>query len=200
MARIVAKKIREGNEIGIHTADHCDLVMLQKDPNSATISGEPPVGACASPLSSATTALQEIQLSKNALTSNGFSPADTMAYPYGSYNSDTQQLLKQNSIIGARSVLAGFNTKSTNVYGLYTQIVNLNVTNAGIAQVKQWIDTAVANKQWLILAFHNIESLSALKANGDVDGTTPEFLQSIADYLKSKNVKVLTVHQGLNFE
>ena len=100
-------------------------------------------------------------------------------------------------MIAGRTVLAGYNTKNTDPYAMFNQIVDQNVTSNGIQAVKNWIDTAMANKQWLILTFHNIESASILTANGDIDGTTPAFLQKNVDYLKTKNVPVVTVRQAM---
>lgn len=188
-----------GQEIGFHTADHCDLVMLEKNPNSAMLAGGPPSGACASPLSSPSTPTQQIQSAMQIFSSNGIS-ANTMSYPYGSYDPNIKSLLKSNGIIASRSVLPGYNTKNTDPYALYNQIINQSVTNNGFTTVKNWIDTAIANKQWLVLTFHNVEPANLLTSNGDTDGTTPEFLQTIVNYLKSKNTPVVTVQQGMGLK
>jgi len=45
--------------------------------------------------------------------------------------------------------------------------------------------------------FHNVEPMTSIVANGDSDGTTPQFLQSILSYLKANNVCVVTMHDGL---
>ena len=120
-----------------------------------------------------------------------------MAYPYGSYDANIETLVKSNGLSAARSVLAGYNTKNTDPYALYNQIVDQSVTKGGIATVKNWINTAIANKQWLILTFHNVEPSNVLTANGDTDGTTPAFLQNIISYLQSKSVPVVTVNQAI---
>ncbi|OGZ84725.1 MAG: hypothetical protein A2599_03740 [Candidatus Staskawiczbacteria bacterium RIFOXYD1_FULL_39_28] len=186
-----------GHEIGLHTANHCDMVMLEQNPDLATEAGGPPFGACASALSAPTTPEQEIQEAMQDFLENGIFSVNTMAYPYGSFNANIESLVENNNMIAGRTVLAGYNTKNTDPYALFNQIVDQNVTSNGIQAVKNWIDTAMANKQWLILTFHNIESASILTANGDIDGTTPAFLQKIVDYLKTKNVPVVTVRQAM---
>jgi peptidoglycan/xylan/chitin deacetylase (PgdA/CDA1 family) len=190
-----------GEEIGAHTLDHCDLVMLQNNSSSAATGGAsgPPAGACASQLAGPTTAAQEIDGSRAALLANGISPADTFAYPYGDYNAAVEGLVKNDGFIGARTVAAGYNTRTTDPYALQTQIIDESTTFApnALARVEGWINTAVATKSWLVLLFHNVEPADILTQNRDVDGTTPDFLQSIVDYLKSQHVCVVTMHRGL---
>ncbi len=193
-----------GEEIGAHTKDHCSLVALLADPNSAT------TGACASILSAATTAREQVFGSRDEINSVISSPVDTFVYPYGDYNSGVKALLEEAGFIGARSVLTGTNTKNTDRFALQTRIVNKALTDqgqVGIDLVKSWIDEAVANKTWLILTFHGVfsqaqmDNLSVTTPGATTDATTISFFQSIVNYLKSgksEEVCVETMRNGLN--
>jgi peptidoglycan/xylan/chitin deacetylase (PgdA/CDA1 family) len=191
-----------GNEIGAHTMDHCDLVMLNNDPNTATQGGGngPPAGACAFPTTTPTTSLAEITGSHSALLAlSPTTTVNTFAYPYGSYNPAVENQLSSNGFIGARSVDVGYNGLTDNPLTLKNQIVDQALTQSptGLAQVKLWIDYAMANHIWLILTIHQVEPLANIIANKDIDATTPEFLQSIVDYIKTVNAPILTVSQGV---
>ena len=79
-----------GNEIASHTADHCDLVALEANPNSATVTGvqgAPGVGCPDHALVAATTSQAEILNSKIEMQTMGISPDNNMAYPFGSFDS-----------------------------------------------------------------------------------------------------------------
>ena len=154
-----------GHEIGSHTQTHPDLTTI--------------------PISQAQA---EIMGAKNDLLSMGISPVNTFAYPYGEYNADVQQLVSEAGHTGARGVENGYNLKNTDKYALKIQEMNVN-TN--MVQVRNWINTALADKTWLILMFHKIDQ------SGYEYGTTPEMFQEIVDYIVAANSSVITVEQGL---
>jgi hypothetical protein len=58
--------------------------------------------------------------------------------------------------------------------------------------MESWVDTAVQNKTWLILVFHQID------LSNDQYGTTPAIFGGLVDYIKSHAVSTVTVQQGLN--
>ena len=130
----------------------------------------------------------EIQGSRTDLLTNGFTPVDTFVYPYGDYNSSVIQLVRNAGYTGARSVEDGYNLRTTNKYALQVQNI-LGTTTA--QQMQQWIDTAVQNRTWLIIVCHQVDS------SNDAYGTTPAKLQTVVNYLKQKNVPVITMRQGL---
>ena len=110
-----------------------------------------------------------------------------------------KQIIKNSGYWGARTVDAGFNDKSANPYTLKVQVVEKGGTCDGVVvppttldQVKEWIDTAKASNTWLILVFHQTDN-----DNANCYGDTPAMLQNIVDYLKTSNVNVVTVSQGL---
>jgi hypothetical protein len=53
------------------------------------------------------------------------------------------------------------------------------------------VDTAILNKSWVILVFHEVNT------SGDQYSVTPAMLQSMVDYLKQTGVSVVTEQQGL---
>ena len=156
----------DGQEIGGHTQTHADLATLS-DANQTT----------------------QIAGGRQDLLSYGVTPATTFVYPYGSYNTASQQIAKQAGYIATRTVFPGFNGRNSDRYALLTQSVNTNTT---LTQVESWIDQAKANKQWLILIFHPIKA----DLTGEAYGATPQTLQGITNYLATSNVPVLTMAQG----
>ena len=115
--------------------------------------------------------------------------ARTFAYPYDAYNDTITTAVKNAGYAGARDSDAGFNTKTTNPYRLVTQSVESTVT---FDQVKAWIDSARANKTWLILLFHQVDN------SGNQYSTTPAMINQIADYLKASHLPVVTNVEGIS--
>jgi len=171
----VTAMYNQGQDIAAHTRTHPDLTTL-----------------------SAANLQSEVQGSRTDLLNMSFTPVNSLAYPYGTYNSTVEQAVKNAGFTGARTVDSGFNDKSTNIYELKGTAVERGgscdggVTPTTLADVKGWVDSAALNKNWLILVFHQIDNVSA-----NCYGTTPTMLQSIVDYLKTSNVNVDTVSQGL---
>ena len=89
----------------------------------------------------------------------------------------------------------GYNTKKSDKYALKVKIVDVPVT---FEQVKAWIDTAAAQKYWLILVFHQVNDPITLVTHGEEGGTTPEVFTQIANYLATKSdISVKTVRDTL---
>jgi len=184
------------NDIASHASDHCDLVALYKNPNSATMAGTagaPGVGCPDHALSEATTAQTQIANSKAQLQNMGSAPVNNFAYPFGSYNSAVKQLTKNAGFLAARTIDQGYNTKASDPYGLAVQ--NLD-DRTRLSTVQSWIDTAVKNKVWLILVFHQIEADRS--KDNDSYAETPALLRGIVNYLVAKRACVLTVGEVVN--
>jgi hypothetical protein len=98
-------------------------------------------------------------------------------------------MAKNAGFLAARSVDRGFNLKNTDKYALKIQQMDRTTT---MTDVQSWVSQAAADKTWLILMFHQ-EDNNPLH---DL-GVTPEFLQQIVDYIKTANVDVVTVDQGV---
>lgn len=155
----------KGHVIGAHTKTHPDLTML-----------------------STAAATEEVGGSRQYLTSNGLSPVSSFAYPLGAYNASVQQIVKDAGFLAGRSSDGGYNDKTTDRYALRRQPM---VAATTIAEAKAYIDTAIANKTWVILLFHEVNT------SGNQYAVTPAFLQQVVDYLKSKQMTPITVGQGV---
>ena len=153
----------EGNEIGDHTADHCNLQALDQNPNLATTI----TGQCVPALASSTTALQEITTAKDYLQSIGITNDQTFAYPYGDYDSNVETELATNSFQAARSVDIGYNTKQSDLFALKSESLD---TTKLLSDVYSWIDYAKTNKVWLILVIHQVDSPATITSNGEDGG------------------------------
>ncbi|MDP2091058.1 MAG: polysaccharide deacetylase family protein [Candidatus Gracilibacteria bacterium] len=154
-----------GHEIASHSVTHSDL-------NQITLSG----------------ARDEIINSKADLAAYGID-AKTFVYPYGEYNDTTIDILQEAGYIGARSVTRGYNTPSSDRFQLKDQEITTDTT---FEMVKGYIDTALAEKKWLILELHDQGDNLGFYSN------TPALLQQIVDYVKLKNMKTVTLGEGIS--
>jgi peptidoglycan/xylan/chitin deacetylase (PgdA/CDA1 family) len=155
-----------GNEIGDHTRTHPDLTLL-----------------------TTTQAQDEILGAKTDLLAVGIANVTTFAYPYGNYNDAIINLVKSDGFTGARTAYPdGENYKDTDPYQLLSVDVEVTTT---VAEVESWVDQAIADRSWVILAFHQIDN------SGDQYSVTPANLQQIVDYVKSKGIMTVTNTQGV---
>lgn len=149
-----------GEEVGAHTRTHPDLTTLPPDKLKDEVKG-----------------------SRSDILAAGIGQVTTFAYPYGTYNGEVESATSSAGFAAARSVDIGYNTKLSNPWALRTESVNIET---GFDTVKSWIDVAAANKLWLVLTFHQIEPQDTLDKDGATDGTTPEVLSQIVEYLTSQ--------------
>lgn len=156
-----------GMEIASHTRTHTSLT---------------------DPITSTSTRYSEINNSRTDLLGIGVTSVSTMIYPYGDYNDTVVQALKDAGYSQARAVDRGFNDTDSNKFELAIQQVDITTTPA---QIEAWIDAAVENKIWLILMYHQVDNL------GKEFSTTPENLQAVVDYLKLKNIDVVSLVEGV---
>ncbi len=154
-----------GNEIGAHTQTHPDLPTL-------------------TPAQQQT----EIQGSRQDLLAMNVGPITTFAYPYGDYDATSLQLVKDAGFSAARSTNDGYAVGTSDKFQLPRLPVDVTTT---VAQVKQEIDAALANKQWLILVIHEVNT------SGNQYSVTPAHFNQIVDYLVSKQAPVVTIAQGI---
>jgi peptidoglycan/xylan/chitin deacetylase (PgdA/CDA1 family) len=160
----------KGNEIGAHTKTHPELPLLTPAQIQDEVAG-----------------------SRLDLINLGATPVNTFSYPYGEYNDAVIAAVKAAGYQSARTALVqdgGFNDKSTNLDLLKTQSVESTTT---IADIENWINTAVQTKTWLILVMHQVDN------SGDQYSITPANLQTIVNYLKANNVKVVTNSEGVSY-
>lgn len=157
---------KKDHEIGAHTRTHPHLTTLTPDELKSEIDG-----------------------SRKDLKKKDMSPT-TFAYPYGEYNDAVVARVDQAGFRGARTTNGGFNYKTTNPFLLHSYSIR---STTSVDQMKAWIDTAVANRSWLIITFHEITNTPR-----DIYGTSPAVLQQVVDYLKAKKIKVVTNEKGLS--
>jgi peptidoglycan/xylan/chitin deacetylase (PgdA/CDA1 family) len=130
----------------------------------------------------------ELSQSKLVLANHGFA-AKSFAFPYGDYNYNVLDRVTRH-YESSRMAWGNIN----NFPDRYLIKVREITKNTSVATVQTWINSAVTNKQWLVLMFHDI-----------VSGTPSDYqykasnLALIAKYLRSKNIPTPTITEGLNF-
>ncbi|MDB5163486.1 MAG: hypothetical protein JWS12_103 [Candidatus Saccharibacteria bacterium] len=160
----------DGNEIGSHTITHPDLTTMTQ----AQITNE-------------------MSQSQTTLQSTVGVPVTDFAYPFGAYNAATLATGKQY-YHSQRSVNAGYNTKDNwDITQLKIHEVDSNISQA---EVKGWIDGAIAQKSWLILVYHEIATTPTDPTDA-LYTTQPADLDAEMAYLKNSGVPVVTVAQAL---
>lgn len=159
----------KGQEIGGHTITHTDLTTLIN-----------------------TEIDKEIIDSKTYLQNLTGKTVNTLAYPYGSFNTTVKNRTTKAGYTNARSagttIEYGFNTATQNKF----EIKSFSPTTAvSLSSIKTAIDQAKTNKQWFVFSFHQIEN-----------GTTGEYTTSvddfkaIVDYVKNSGIKTVTMQEG----
>jgi len=163
----------DGYEIGNHTETHPDLTTL----TAAQVQTE---------MAGAEAALQ----SAIGVTATDF------AYPYGAYNASTVAIGQQVGFVSQRSVNSGFNTKdSIDFTQLKIEEVDANISPA---QVQAWVNQAVAQHTWLILVYHEIDTVAPAGSGDTAYMTSPTNLYNELAYIHSTGVAVETTAQAIN--
>ncbi|MBP9710702.1 MAG: PQQ-dependent sugar dehydrogenase [Candidatus Pacebacteria bacterium] len=156
-----------GHEIGGHTKTHAHLPLLTQEEK-----------------------IDEIVNSRTDILAMGVDSVTTIAYPYGEYDQDVQNVTRNGGYIAARGVERGYNTKTTDKYALKIQQINTTTT---LEDVQGWVEQAMADKTWLILMFHQIDT----DLSTDPLTATPAFLQTTVNYIKTVPINVITVQEGV---
>jgi peptidoglycan/xylan/chitin deacetylase (PgdA/CDA1 family) len=160
-----------GHEIGSHSVTHPDLTTV-----------------------SATQLQNEMANSQATLQNVVGVPVTDFAYPYGAYNSNTIAA-GSGYYQSQRTVNSGFNTKDNfNITQLKIYEVDSNITQA---QVKGWVDAAIAQKSWLILVYHETATQPA-DPTDSLYTTQPADLNAELAYIKNSGVSAVTVKQAIN--
>lgn len=154
-----------GHKIGAHTRTHPDLTKLSHQEAETEIVG-----------------------SRDDLLAIGVSEVKTFAYPFGAYDNSIKGIVKNAGFIAARSSDGGHNKKNQDIYALKRKPMANTTT---LDEVKDYIDTAINDKTWLILLFHEIDY------NGNTYAVTPEFLQEVVNYIQQKNITPITIEEGV---
>jgi len=129
----------------------------------------------------------EVAGSKNDLAGLGIS-ATSFVYPYGEYDQTVVEAVRAAGYVAARSVDEGYNDADADPYLIRDRHITSDVT---FDTVKGWIDTASESGQWLVLEMH------AQTADPSVYyGNDPDLLRRIVEYVRSRNVKTVTLGEG----
>ena len=78
-----------------------------------------------------------------------------MSLRTGAYFGSTLQAVKNAGFTNAAATIDGFVLPTSDPYQLERRPLDADVT---VAEVKAWIDDAAANKKWLILNSHRIDT------------------------------------------
>ncbi len=156
---------QRGHEIGAHTRTHRDLTTLSEAELTAEVSG-----------------------SRQDLLDLGIAPVATFAYPFGAYNASTTPIIQQAGFVGARTSDGGFNARTGNVWLLKRKSVDASTS---LAQIEAWIEQARAQKLWLILVFHRVDTSGASTA------ITPQLFQEIVTEIQEGGLPVRTMAEGI---
>jgi peptidoglycan/xylan/chitin deacetylase (PgdA/CDA1 family) len=130
----------------------------------------------------------EILGSKEDLLAMGIKDVSTFAYPEGSFSPLAEEVVKESGFTGARITRPLLNNKTVDPYLLKYQRVQYDTTWADIQSA---IDQAIAKKEWVILVFHRLDE------TGNEQSAPSALLQQTVDYIKQKNVPVVTNEDGL---
>jgi peptidoglycan/xylan/chitin deacetylase (PgdA/CDA1 family) len=159
-----------GNEIGSHSVSHVDFTSL-----------------------SDSQIVYECSQSKATLQAYGLT-VNNFAYPYGSYNAQTDSLVSQYYQTARNVYCSGY------VLPLpYTQFdLDANQGDAGdpgvLTTLEAIVDKVYSTNEWAVIFFHQV--LPNVPNTADVINT--QTFTSFLDYINSKGVPTLTVNQVLN--
>ncbi|NTV30717.1 polysaccharide deacetylase family protein [candidate division WWE3 bacterium] len=135
---------------------------------------------------------QESNLSstKQYLQSHGYRGAEIFAYPNGGVNPSIMTLTQKYYSLARTIVNTNQPISYMNPMTIHSRIVH---DYDSTATVQGWIDSAIANKEWLILTFHRItptapsSSIEYLQSN----------FQTIVNYASSSGIEVLPMSQAM---
>lgn len=163
----IQSMFQAGHQIGAHTRTHPDLTRL-----------------------TAAQQQQEIDGSRQDLLAMNVGPMSSFAYPYGAYDSTTLQIVKDAGFTSARTTINGYATATSDHYQLPRKGV-INTTT--LSQIEDWINYAAANRVWLIIAIHGVDT------SGTTYSMTPTLFNQMVDLIARKGIPVITIDQGMQY-
>jgi peptidoglycan/xylan/chitin deacetylase (PgdA/CDA1 family) len=168
-------------EIGSHTVDHKCLAS----------NGSIDPGDCQAGTLTPAQVDTELSQSRSVLASHGII-ATSFAPPYGDYNN---AVLAQ--VAKYYATMRGFQDVSDNVWPYNEYLLNdvpVRETVDTVASIEAKVDRAIANKQWLVLTFHDIVANPSQRPDDYQYGTAE--LDQVAAYVAAKQAAGLlqTVH------
>lgn len=152
-----------GHEIGCHTHSH-DRQMSQWP--SADLEAD-------------------IQQSLSCFAQQGID-VSTFCYPFGKYNPQYVDIVHRLGFKGARSIDQGFNGLADNRYLLKSlSVQHYHSADDLIALTRE----ACLQRQWLILCFHHIDTLTGIS-------TSPRIFEDFIRRVQPMNIEVLRLRDG----
>jgi peptidoglycan/xylan/chitin deacetylase (PgdA/CDA1 family) len=129
--------------------------------------------------------------SLNDLFNHSIFAVESFATPYGAYDPTTLAAIARSydSHRGFHEV--GYNAWPYNKYYLHVKQITNQTT---LAEVETWVDEALQNDYWLIIAFHEV--LPTVESDDAYSWTVADF-QSLIDYLDTRGVQTKTTEQVL---
>lgn len=177
--QIAQLKNTYGWEIGSHTVDHYCLASTGDGTDCQTNQLTP------------AQVTYELTQSKADLAAHGYNATD-FATPYGDYNNSVLAQIAKLYASQRGFADIGYNSWPNSDYYIKEQQVQ---GGASVNTVEGYINSAIQNNQWLVLVLHNVLPKASNKADDYEFSTTN--LDKIAAYIKSKNVPVVNVVNGL---
>jgi peptidoglycan/xylan/chitin deacetylase (PgdA/CDA1 family) len=160
--------VERGDEIGSHTVSHPHLTKITAAERNTELQGS------------------QTELRRMF----GPSAAINFASPFGEYDHFTIETA-QRYYRSARSTDSGFNTKSGfHRYGLVGQNV---LAHTPREMVQDWIDSAKANRSWLVLVYHEVGE----NRSGGVFHVGTDTFQAEMRAVANSGLETVTVIQGL---
>ncbi len=166
-----------GWEIGSHTMSHPLLSSTEAGYQEKKLSIEE--------------VRKELDGSKAFLSSLHFK-VESLATPYGDYDWNVMA-----EIAKLYSTHQGFWDIGPNKWPFNGLLVRNHQVQGGVSveTVKKYIDEAIANKEWITLTFHEVKTGASQIGNAYEYETSD--LEKILSYVKSKNILVVTMTEGL---
>lgn len=155
---------QKGNEIGSHSLNHCEQTKLSDDDLA-----------------------KDFKSSQEIFKSNNIKPSGGFAYPFGIYNTKTQDF-KKKEFKYIRTSDEGFNDFYYDIGNLHVKSVTNKTTTKDI---ETWVKYAKENNLWLILLYHQIGEA------GEYNTSINEF-ENHLKVIKNSKVKTTTIEQALD--
>ena len=179
-----------GHEIASHTIDHCSMTG---NPITNGAGSTCPMPMTAASLKTA------METSKSTLETITGVPGSVknFAYPYGDYNDASIAAGQAAGYTSQRTVEQGFNTKDgLDLTKLKGYEVNATTTNA---DVEGWVQTAIAQKSWLILFYHEVANTPAVPEDAAYTTSVADFATQM-QYINNNRAAIapVTVTQAIS--
>lgn len=127
---------------------------------------------------------------RSYLNSHGYKGSDIFAYPNGAEDPDINKIVRRFFSVARTIVDAPQSINYMDPLRISCRLVHNYDTPS---TVQGWIDSAIANNEWLILCFHKITS----PATNAIHYTPADFT-TVIDYIATKGVPVLPMSEALN--